>query len=114
MQQNRRHLNYNPILARKIQSLYRISKKRAARQVLNNNSPSYSGTVDDAKSFFTDVFNHKDCNSELIKEKLQESVPSGPVDVNLTVNPTCVEITKKLRSLSNSAPGSDKVEYRHL
>ena len=30
---NRRPLHYNPIEARRFQSLYRISKKRAARQV---------------------------------------------------------------------------------
>lgn len=111
---NRRHLEFNPILARRIQSIYRISKKRAARQILNNNSPSFTGTADEANAFFTKVFDNKDCNPELIKQKLEECVPTGPTDDSLTANPTPAEITKKLRSLSNSAPGADKVEYRHL
>lgn len=45
---NRRPLQYNPIEARRIQSLYRLSKKRATRQVLNDSKPSYSGSVDEA------------------------------------------------------------------
>ena len=41
-------LKYNPIEAKKLQTFYRLSKKRAACKVLNDNKPSYSGTVDDA------------------------------------------------------------------
>ncbi len=42
---NRRPLQYNPIEARRIQRLYRLSKKRAARQVISDNKPSYTGSM---------------------------------------------------------------------
>jgi hypothetical protein len=98
---NRRPLPYNPVEARKIQGLYRLSKKRAARKVLNDSKPSYSGSVDDANSFFTKVVFTK------------ENVPSAP-DNNLGVPLTSDEVAKKLRFASNSSPGADKVEYCHL
>ena len=41
---NRRRLQFNPRDAKRLQILYRLSKKRAARQILNENSTSYSGT----------------------------------------------------------------------
>ncbi len=53
---NRRPLKYNPIEARRIQRLYRLSKKRAARQVISDNKPSYTGSVEYANSFFSQVF----------------------------------------------------------
>jgi hypothetical protein len=106
---NRRPVKYNPIEARKLQSLYRISKKCAARKVLNDSKPSYDGSVDDANEFFTRVFGSKSCDIDDVKSALNDFVPSGPAD-HLSHD----EIKKKLRVLSNSAPGADRVEYRHL
>ncbi|CAB4026599.1 ---NA--- [Paramuricea clavata] len=74
---NRRPLRYNPIEARRIQSLYRISKKRAARQVICDNKPSYSGSVDEANQFFTRVFGEKNVDVDAVKKGLDEFVPSG-------------------------------------
>ena len=111
---NRRPIKYNPIEARKLQSLYRISKKRAARKVLSDSKPSYAGSVDDANQFFTRVFGPKDCDIDSVKSGLNDFVPSGPTDNHLADHLTSEEVKKKLRVLSNSAPGSDRVEYRNL
>ena len=111
---NRRPVQYNPIEARRIQSLYRLSKKRAARQVINDNKPSYSGSVDEANDFFSRVFGEKSVDVEAVKKGLDEFVPSGPKDDALGDPITAEEVSKKLRSMSNSAPGADRVEYRHL
>ena len=111
---NRRPVKYNPIQARKLQSLYRISKKRAARKVLNDSKPSYDGSVDDANEFFTRVFGPKSCDIEGVKSGLNDFVPSGPADNHLADHLSPDEIKKKLRVLSNSAPGADRVEYLHL
>ena len=108
------HLHFNPIDARRIQTLYRISKKRAARKVFEDSSPTYTGSVDDANSFFSKVFDNKDCNIENILDRLQEFVPKGPTDDGLLLPPSSEEISKKFCSLSNSSPGANKVEYRHL
>ena len=39
----------------KIQGLYRHSKKRAARKLLSDNQVQYSGTVDAATKYFTNL-----------------------------------------------------------
>ncbi|CAB4035547.1 Hypothetical predicted protein [Paramuricea clavata] len=111
---NRRPLQYNPIGARRIQSLYRISKKRAARQVISDNKPSYSGSVDEANEFFSRVFREKTVDADAVKKGLDEFVPSGPKDNTLGDPITSAKVSKKLCFLSNSAPGADRVEYRHL
>ena len=111
---NRRPVQYNPIEACRIQSLYRLSKKRAARQVISDNKPSYSGSVDEANDFFSRVFGEKSVDVEAVKKGLDEFVPSGPKDDALGDPITAEEVSKKLRSMSNSAPGADRVEYRHL
>jgi hypothetical protein len=41
---NRPRILPNPIAARRIQTLFRLSKKRAARQILNDNNTVYTGT----------------------------------------------------------------------
>ena len=110
---NCRHLHFNPINARRIQTLYRVSKKGAARKVFEDSSPTYSGSVEDANSFFSKVFDSKDCNIEAIKDRLQDFVPKGPNDYGLLLQPSPEEIPQKLCSLSNSSPGVDRVEYRH-
>ncbi|CAB4020187.1 hypothetical protein B7P43_G14789 [Paramuricea clavata] len=111
---NRHPLRYNPIEARRLQSLYRISKKRAARKVINDNKPPYAGSVEDAENFFTNMFSAKFCDRDGIKRGLNDFVPSGPSDNHLGDHVSPSEVLKKLHSLSNSAPGKDRVEYRHL
>jgi hypothetical protein len=111
---NRQPIGYNPVEARKIQTLYRISKKRAARKIIDDSKPSYSGSVEDANDFFERVFGPRNCDVDKVKSGLNEFVPSGPADDNLGTPTTPKEVEKKLKSLSNSAPGVDRVEYRHL
>jgi hypothetical protein len=111
---NRQPIGYNPVETRKIQTLYHISKKRAARKIIADSKPSYSGSVDDANVFFTRVFGTRSCDMDNLKAGLSDFVPSGPTDDSLGAPTTPKEVEKKLKSLSNSAPGADRVEYRHL
>ena len=53
---NRRPLQFNPRDAKRLQILYRLSKKRAAHQVLNDNNTPYSGTKDRAEQYFNQTF----------------------------------------------------------
>ncbi len=111
---NRRPLQYNPIEAHRIQTLYCQSKKRAARQVISDNKPSYTGSVQDANEFFSQIFEEKWVDVDAVKNGLNNHVPSGPKDESLGDPIMPDKIAKKLRSLSNSPPGADRVEYRHL
>ena len=111
---NRRRLQFNPRDAKRIQILYRLSKKRAARQILNENNTSYSGTKERAEQYFSDTFSPSTINLDEVMASLNEHVPSTNEDPSVMAPMTNKEIKNKLRSMSNSAPGRDKVEYRHL
>ena len=106
---------YNPSEAKRIQGLYRHSKKRAARKILTNNSTTYTGSKHAAQEFFTDVFSTRPCDTTSLLHHLQESVPPSDEDnTHLGSDMTEEEISTKLRSAANTAPGPDRVEYRHL
>ena len=110
----RRPSSDDPVAARRLQHLYRVSKKRAARKIFNDNSPGFDGSLDDATRFFTETFGPRDCNIEQLKEHLTQFVPSVATDTTLFDAPTPNELSQKLKTFSNSAPGQDRLEYRHL
>ena len=110
----RARIHNNPREARRIQTLFRLSKKRAARQILRENNVVYTGSKDQAHHHFSASFAAKHVNIDEVLESLREHVPSTNVDPNLMTPFTNKEIKAKLVSMSNSAPGSDRVEYRHL
>ena len=101
-------------MARRLQTLYRLSKKRAARKIFGDESPGFDSTLDDATTFFTQTFGSRDCDLHQLQAKLSEHIPSLATDDSLFVPPTPEELAHKLRSFSNSAPGQDRLEYRHL
>ena len=110
----RARIHNNPREARQIQILFWLSKKRAAHQILRENNVVYTGTKDQAHQHFSDSFATKHVNIDDVLESLRKHVPSTNVDPNLTTPFTNKEIKAKLVSMSNSAPGSDRVEYCHL
>ena len=67
---NRRPLRYNPIKAHRLQSLYRLPKKRAARKVLSDSKPLFDGTIDNANEFFMRVFGPKACDVDGVNNGL--------------------------------------------
>ena len=112
--QNRRPLRFNPMEARRIQTLFRLSKKRAARRILQENNTTYTGTKDQANDYFTDTFSTSSVDLDDLLSSLSKDVPTVEIDQTLMDPMSSKEIKGKLKSMSNSAPGKDKVEYRHL
>jgi hypothetical protein len=110
----RRPLPGDPTAAKRLQHLYCISKKRAARQVFGDESPSFDGTIDDATTFFTETFGPRECDTTKLLEELAAFVPSAAIDQDLFTPPSPDELASKLRSMANSALGKDRLEYRHL
>ena len=111
---NRRITVADPVAARRIQQLYRLSKKLAARKILGDDSPNFTGSTDDAFNIFSSSFGQRDCNTDALKEELKSFVPTTETDESLFDPPTPEELQQKLRSLTNSAPGKDRLEYRHI
>ena len=111
---NCRRTVYNPIEARRIQTLYCLSKKCAARQILTDSSISYTGTTDNAKAYFDNVYQPKPINSDNLLDALFDHVPTTPTDSSIIDPYTNYQVRQRLSSMANSAPGKDHVEYRHL
>ena len=108
---------FNPVEARRIQGLYRHSKKRAARKLLCDTAVQYSGSDADVETYFEGVLSEKTCNSNLLNEALRADVPTAEDDEStrdLKNEVSESEVAAKLRSAANTAPGYDKVEYAHL
>jgi hypothetical protein len=109
---NRRPLASDPLAAKRLQSLYRYSKKRAARKIFGDESPGFDGTLDEATTYFTQSFGPRDCNIDRLLAELATHVPSADTDNSLFATPSPQELATKLRSLANSALGRDRLEYR--
>ena len=108
---------FNPVEARRIQGLYRHSKKRAARKLLCDTAVQYSGSDADVETYFEGVLSEKTCNSNLLNEALRADVLTAEDDDStrdLKNEVSESEVAAKLRSAANTAPGYDKVEYAHL
>jgi hypothetical protein len=106
---------YNPNEEKRIQGLYRNSKKRAARRILANNSTTFTGSRQSAQDYFTEVFSTRQCATDTLLNHLQQSVPPSEDDnSHLSAEMSEEEVMAKLRTASNTAPGPDRVEYRHL
>ena len=111
---NRPRVLPNPIEARRIQTLYRLSKKRAARQILNDNNTVYSGTKDQANEYFKSTFSSNAIDIDEVLQSLKRHVPTANEDPTIMEPMTEKTIKNKVKMMSNSAPGKDRVEYRHL
>ena len=74
----------------------------------------YTGSLHDAESYFRKSFDFKTCDIDALKKSLDSHVPSVEIDDSLFNPPTKEEIVCKLKSVSNTSPGPDKIEYRHL
>lgn len=110
----RRRQLFNPLEARRLQTLYRLSKKRAARQILRDNTINYSGSTEAATKYFTNSFREKQLDLDELQKSLLEFVPTTTEDPTLLSPLSTLDIRQRLLSMANSAPGKDRVEYRHL
>ena len=107
-----RPLLSNPAEAQRIQTLYRHSKKKAARKILSPNHSPYTGSIESAESFFKETL--RNCDIASFQNKLNDLTTPAPIDDSLFTSPTNNEIRRKLFSAANTSPGPDRVEYRHL
>ena len=104
----------NPIAARRIQTLYRLSKKRAARQILNDNNTVYSSTKEQAKDYFTNTFANNHINIDEVLESLNRHVPTANED------PTVMEpmsekcIKSKLKKTGRPRLQSSRVHFQQM
>ena len=104
----------DPVAAKRLQHLYRVSKKRAARKIFGDDSPGFDGTLDETTAYFTTTFGPRDSDTDNLLQELSSFVPSAATDESLFDTPSPSELSQKLKNMANSAPGKDRLEYRHL
>ena len=80
---NRTRVQNNPIEARRLQTLFRLSKKRTARQILKENITVYTCSKDQAQQYFSDSFATKHIDIDELLESLNEHVSSANEDPSL-------------------------------
>ena len=92
----------------------RVCERTSEERIFGDESPGYDGTIDDATNYFTKTFGPRTCGNAKLLEELSSFVPSAEPDTSLFDAPSPDELATKLRSMCNSAPGQDRLEYRHL
>ncbi len=55
------------------------------------------------------MFDKKTCDTDGVKCGLEDFVPTGPINNNLSDHLTSAEVMNKLHKLSNSSPGADRM-----
>ena len=73
-----RPLFSNPAEAQRIQTLYSHSRKKEARKILSPNCPPYSGSIENAESFFT--FSLRNCDITSLQDKLNDLTTPAAID----------------------------------
>ncbi|KZS06532.1 Uncharacterized protein APZ42_029986 [Daphnia magna] len=120
MQKARRQIKQNAYEARKIQRLFNIYPRRAVREVLEDRFPSYDGTVQAAEEYLKRTYNRlrpslQQCQSAReLYDTCDRSQPSEDQMNFLNRAPTQQELEAKLSRATNTSPGVDGLEYRHL
>lgn len=120
LQRIRQNNNRRADEARRIQSLFRVYPKRAVRRVLGEKSPAYTGTKEEATNFLRRTYvrpplDDLQCNrARRLFDACNWSLPSQDQIDYLNRPPSREEIQMKLRKATNTAPGEDGLEYRHL
>ena len=91
-----------------------MARKRAFRQITKDNDTKYDGGKGRAEAYFNDVHSGKNIDSVKLNELLQQYIPKSS-DNSIFRDPfTNKEITTRLNKMSNTSPGPDKIEYKHL
>ena len=106
--------------AKRIQRLFYIYPKRAVREVLGERSPPYTGTFESAEEFLKSTYEGQQGQRTRVEEREHfMNLVSGQCltknrSAALNRPPSKEEIEPKLRRATNTAPGADGLEYRHL
>ena len=111
---NRRPQNYfHARAASRIQGLYKMARKRAFHHITKENDVKYDGGKGRAEAFFTDIQGRTSTSINL-KTFYNNMFPKLTTTTSLTTLLTSKEVTNRLNKMSNTSPGPDKLEYKHM
>ena len=119
-QRVRRERKFNANEASRIQKMFKIYPRRAVRRVLGETSSPYTGDAEAAASYLRHTYEQPEplpehlAASRKLYDECSWSTPSVDQLSFLDHPPSKVEIANRLRRAVNTAPGQDRLEYRHL
>ena len=91
-----------------------MARKRPFRHITKENDVKYDGGKGRAEAFFTDIHSGKNIDTDELKDLLQQYVPKVNNNDVLNNPITSKEVTNRLNKMSNTSPGPDKLEYKHM
>jgi len=102
--------------AKRIQRMFYLYPKRAVRQVLGEKSPPYTGSFEAASDFLRNTYERQQTSPEQcgLYVSCNWREPDEEQMAYLDLPPSKDEVAIKLRRATNTAPGLDGLEYRHL
>ncbi|GFO00257.1 reverse transcriptase [Plakobranchus ocellatus] len=116
----RRYQHHKPEEASEIQRLYGRYSRKALRKVLQEDSPFYSGGWERLDRYVAATYHRTDLKAENVAEarRLYKNCnwehPTQDEMVLLESFPTRDEIQRRLRKITKTSPGQDRIEWRHL
>lgn len=119
-QRIRKKRKNNPKAASRIQKLFNQYPRRAVREVLGEDSPSFNGEVEEATIYLKNTYEIPPPTDDGVRrarntlDSCNWKEPSEEDTDLLAYPPRKEEISRKLLNAANTAPGSDRIEYRHI
>ena len=120
LQKIRQRKRSNPEEASRIQKLFNIYPRRAVRQVLGEKSSPYTGSTESADQYLQKTYvrpqpSPEECTwARRLFDACNWSNPTEDQSSFLNRPPSREEIELKLRRATNTSPGVDGIEYRHI
>ena len=120
MQKAHRKRKFDAKEASRMQQLFRIYPRRAVRLILDDAAPKFDGCVKAAEELLRATYEKPAPSDDLVAKARSIYDECGWLQLDedereeLDDPPTRTEIEWKLQNASNTAPGSDGLEYRHL
>lgn len=119
-QRARRRRKNDARAASRLQRLFNVYPRRAVREALGESSLPFDGDQQQAKAYLESTYNRARPDEELVQEARRTyddcnwEHPSEEETTLLALPPKRMEILRKLQHSTNTAPGSDGIEYRHI
>lgn len=109
----RRHITIDPEDPATIQKLYRRNRRKAVRLILGEEGKRCDIDKDTVTAFFRESSGRKDCDLSMYTPQHQEidDTQGRPGVATNRVTPN--EVMIRLRRCENTAPGDDRITYKH-
>ena len=120
MQRARQQKKFDSKKSSHIQQLFKVYPRRAVRNILDDTPPRFDGSIMAAEAFLRATYEKPAPPAEQISSSRSifdecswQQLEAEELET-LNSPPSKEEIEWKLRKATNTAPGNDKLEYRHL